>query len=224
MQITPDGNPVSTFRIMHELVSPKSKDAKVSPALFAQMMESILYGKAYPEYLLMTIVQRVKTDTDIPFNAVRAGIIKACINRKNRLRGKKEEIGMALDKECTNEAYLCGRLFATLEQLQQSASGGNLNRTIKDAYFASAASKPALIFPKLIMLAQNHLKKLSGAEGYKDVRYYNRLIEEIIDRLGTEFPEILSTRGQGSFMLGYYQQIQSFYTKKTDDVKQKEEV
>lgn len=223
MQITTDGNPVSTFRIMHELVSPKSKDAKVPPALFAQMMESILYGKTYPEYLLTTIVQRVKTDTDVPFHAVRAGIIKACINRKNRLRGKKEEIGMALDKECTNEAYLCGRLFATLEQLQQSASSGNLNRTIKDAYFASAASKPALVFPKLIMLAQNHLKKLSGAEGYKGVRY-SMLIGEIIDKLGTEFPEILSTREQGTFMIGYYQQIQSFYTKKTDDVKREEEV
>ena len=35
---------------------------------------------------------------------------------------------MALDLENKTPAYLCGRLFAVLEKLQQDASGGNLNR------------------------------------------------------------------------------------------------
>ena len=66
---------------------------------------------------------------------------------------------MSLDKTNQTPAYLCGRLFAVLEKLQQDASNNSLNRTIKDAYFASASAKPALVFPKLIRLAQNHLSK-----------------------------------------------------------------
>jgi len=51
-------------------------------------------------------------------NDVRMGIIKAYINREDRLNGRKEEIQMSLDNSNTNPAYLCGRLFAVLEYIQ----------------------------------------------------------------------------------------------------------
>ena len=114
---------------------------------------------------------------------------------------------MALDKENKNPAYLCGRLFAVLEKLQRDVSGNSLNTTIKDSYFASAASKPAIVFPKILKLAQNHLKKSKIAV------YYNKLIGEIVDKLGSEFPDTLLLTEQGKFMIGYYQQYQSFFTK-----------
>lgn len=125
---------------------------------------------------------------------------------------------MALDRENQNQAYLCGRLFAVLEKLQQEASGNSLNRTIKDAYFASASSKPALIFPKLIRLAQNHLNKVK----YPVV--YNKLIGEILNGLNGEFPETLFLKDQGRFIVGYYQQYQSFFerTEKTEEEEEKE--
>ena len=117
---------------------------------------------------------------------------------------------MALDKENTNQAYLCGRLFAVLQKIQENAAGGaKLNRTIKDSYFASAASKPALVFPKLLSLSQNHLKKLSEGKAV----YFNRLVEEIIGNLSGEFPDTLLLTEQGKFMIGYYQQDQDFYKK-----------
>lgn len=112
---------------------------------------------------------------------------------------------MSLNKENERPAYLCGRLFAVLERLQQEASNNSLNRTIKDAYFASASSKPALIFPKLLRLAQNHLGKV------KFPVYYNKMIQEIMDKLPGEFPETLLIQDQGRFMIGYYQQYQSFF-------------
>ena len=120
----------------------------------------------YPTTLLETAVRRVKTDRDKGINRVRAGIIKACINRNY----KKEEFGVALNKENCGQAYVCGRLFAVLEKLQRDASSTKLNRTIKDAYFASASAKPAMIFPKLIKLAQNHLNKVNSPS------YYNILL------------------------------------------------
>lgn len=219
MQITKDMKPVDLWQIKKELISPKSKNESVDPALLTKIYEAIIYGTRYPEYLLSTIVKRVKTDSDtetnkfIKLNNIRAGVIKACVNRKSRLKGEKEELKMALDLENNNPAYLCGRLFAVLEKLQQEASNNSLNRTIKDAYFSSASTTPAIIFPKLIKLAQNHLNKVKS-KAY----YYNRLIEEIINELCGEFPGTLILTDQGKFIIGYYQQYQDFFVKKEDRI------
>ena len=204
MQISEELRPVSFFRIKEELRSPKSTSEKINPALLTKLFESVIYGNRYPTSLLETVVRRVKTDADKTVNRIRAGIIKACINRNY----KKEEFGVALDKENCGQAYVCGRLFAVLEKLQRDASGTKLNRTIKDAYFASASAKPAMVFPKLIRLAQNHLNKV------KSEAYYSILLGEIMDKLNGEFPETLLLQDQGRFIIGYYQQYQSFFEKK----------
>ena len=85
-----------------------------------------------------------------------------------------------------------------------------MNRTIKDAYFASASSKPAQIFPKLLRLAQNHLGKVKAPV------YYNIMLQEIMDKLVGEFPDTLLLQDQGRFMIGYYQQYQSFFLTNED--------
>ena len=186
------------------LVSPKSKNEKVNPALISKLFESIIYGGIYPISLLETVIRRVKIDsTDGKVNSVQAGIIKGCLNKIER----KEDLKVSLDVTNTNQAYLCGRLFAVLEKLQQDASRNTLNRTIKDAYFASASAKPAIVFPKLIRLAQNHLNKV------KHPTYYNKMMGEIIEQLSGEFPETLMLKEQGKFIIGYYQQYQSFFRK-----------
>lgn len=200
--------PVPIWKLKKEMISPKSSNEKVDASLLAEIFKTIIYGTNYPAYLLSTIIRRVKTDRKI--NGIRAGAIKACINRKSRLSGEKEELKLALDYENKNQAYLCGRLFAALEKLQQEASNNSLNRTIKDSYFSSAASKPALVFPKLLSLAQNHLKKLNE----KSLIFFNKLIQEIIDGINGEFPETLMLSEQGKFMIGYYQQYQSFFKKR----------
>lgn len=204
---------VSIERIKRELISPKSSKETVPPPLTAALFEAILKGTRYPEELLSTIVARVKTDSDeennhfIKLNDTRAGLIKGCINRKQN----KEEIKMSLDLENKNQAYLCGRLFAVLEKIQQDASGGGLNRTIKDSYFASACSKPSTVFPKLYKLSQNHIKKLSSPV------FYNKLCGEILDGLDGKFPSTLSLDDQGRFIVGYAQQNKALYTKKSEE-------
>lgn len=214
VQISDRIRPVPLARIRAELISPKSQNDKVNPALLTKLFESVIYGRKYPEVLLSTMINRIKKDTDIKVNAVRAGVIKACIHRKNN----KEEFNVALNKENIEPAYLCGRLFAVLERLQQDAAGGSLNRTIKTAYFASASSKPVMVFPKLITLAQNHLdkvKRLSQGSSYKGMRAetYNRLIQEIINPMEGEFPGTFDLLNQGRFIVGYYQQTENFFVK-----------
>ena len=210
MLIDGGGKQISILHMLFEMKSPKSKNETTPPPVIAAIFGAILNGTRYPDTLLETIVRRVKIDKSI--NYARAGIIKACINRNLRLNEQKEEIKVSLDKTNTNQAYLCGRLFAVLERIQQNALG-NLNRTIKDSYFASACSTPSLVFPKLIALAQNHLKKVKSEKEALYVKY-NKLMGEIIDMLGTEFPSTLSLQNQGRFMIGYYQQVQDFFRKK----------
>lgn len=216
IQIGSDFRSVPLWRLKKELKSPKSDKENIDASLMAVLFKSIIYGTPYPTYLLSGMVTRIKTDRVI--NAVRAGVVKACINRQSRASGQKEELQLALDKQNNNQAYLCGRLFAVLEHIQQSASAAKLNRTIKDAYFSSAASKPALVFPKLITLSQNHMKKLSDSGAV----FYSKLIEEIIGKLNGEFPDTLMLKDQGRFMIGYYQQDQAFYQKQTDDQKEEQ--
>ena len=219
MQLSKEPHPISFGWIMKEMISPKisskNQGDKIDPALLAKIFKSVIYGTSYPEALLEIMVRRVKTDTDLKVNEVRAGVIKACINRNNQ----KEEMSVALNKENKSPAYLCGRLFAVLERLQQEASGESLNRTIKDAYFGSAASKPASVFPRLMILAQNHLDKVrrlsqNSFGKTRGVAYYNIRIGEIVDLLEDRFPDTLGLSEQGSFIIGYYQQTQDFFTKK----------
>ncbi len=123
---------------------------------------------------------------------------------------------MSLDKENKNKAYLCGRLFAVLERIQEVQVDGSLNSTIKDKYFASAASKPAIVFPKLIMLSQNHLKRIKAKKESWYI-FYDKNIGEIIDKMDDRFPDTLLLADQGEFIIGYYQQRQDLFTKNTDE-------
>lgn len=208
LQMGKEFHTISIMRIKRELLSQKSKNEKVNPALLSSLMESMINGTRLPVSLLENVLRRVKADPgDQKVNAVRAGIIKAWINRAS----KKEELKVALDRENYRPAYLCGRLFAVLEKIQQEASGNNLNRTIKDGYFASASARPSVVFPKLIRLSQYHLNKV------KSPVYFNKLTGEIIGHLDGGFPDTLFLKEQGEFVVGYYQQYQSFFEKKNKE-------
>ena len=128
---------------------------------------------------------------------------------------------MSLDYNNNNQSYLCGRLFAVLEKIQESSlNGRGLNKTIKDSYFSSAMVKPALVFPNLIRLSQYHINNIDK-DGSKV--YVNKLIGEIIDKLNNEFPRNLFLEEQGRFVIGYYQQRQEFFKKKEDNKEKEEE-
>lgn len=191
---------IPLWRIINEL--------KIPSPLIADLFKSVIYGTGYPEQLLHTVIKGIKLDSDteksnfIKINPIRIGIIKACINRNSRIKNNGEVIKMALDTQNTNPAYLCGRLFAVLEKIQQEASNTTLNKTIRDSYFSSACSTPAVVFPRLMMLAQNHISKL---DQYKN--YWNSQIGAIVNLLGGEFPQTLTLKEQGMFIIGYYQQM-----------------
>lgn len=122
---------------------------------------------------------------------------------------------MSLDKDNINIGYRLGRLFATLERIQQDANPG-INATIRDKFYAAASSTPATVFGNLMRLKNHHLSKI---ENPGRVIFFEKLLGEIIyqseDEPGiTAFPAHLSLADQGQFAIGYYHQKQDFFSKK----------
>lgn len=120
-----------------------------------------------------------------------------------------------LDKDNTNQGYLCGRLFAVLDKVQEDANHIN---SIRERYMNAASSTPATVFATILNLSTHHAENLKN-EGSKV--YYEKLKQEIISKISADgFPAHLNLQDQGRFFVGYYHQRQDFFTKKEDNNKQ----
>ena len=113
-----------------------------------------------------------------------------------------------LDIENPSTAYRLGRLFATLEKIQEEASPG-LNATIRERYYGAASSTPIAVFTTLMRLKNHHLAKIAPGRSTQ----FERLLGEIVGGLH-EFPAHLSLGDQGRFAIGYYHQRQAFFAKR----------
>jgi len=144
----------------------------------------------------------------------RSALIKACLNRTTRFNNpqQQEELHVSLDSANTNIGYRLGRLFAALEKVQQEASPG-INATIRDKFYGAASSTPVTVFANLMRLKNHHLAKLE-TQGRR--KFFEKLLSEIMDGVA-DFPAHLWLEDQGRFAIGYYHQMQNFYTKKNDN-------
>jgi CRISPR-associated protein Csd1 len=133
---------------------------------------------------------------------------------------------MSFDPSSTRVGYQLGRLFAILERCQEDAKrcqenakrcqenaiGSNVNSTIKDRYFGSAMTTPAVILPRLLKLNAHHLHSI-GAAGQRVVR--EKELGEVMSAIAS-FPRTLRLEDQGLFAIGYYHQRQTYFTKKDE--------
>ncbi|MDO4732500.1 MAG: type I-C CRISPR-associated protein Cas8c/Csd1 [Bacillota bacterium] len=197
---------LSPWRILQETVNPKAKDKKPLPQLAGDYLRSILLGSPYPNTLYINILLRIQAERKINYR--KAAVIKAFL-----IKNYREEISVKLDRECRHIAYVLGRLFSVLEEIQKAANP-DINTTIRDKYFTSAGSTPSRVFPTLLDLANKHLRKLKG-ETEKHI-YLEKRLGEIMNLLEEDFPDILSLKDKGIFQIGYYHQKQSRYSKKED--------
>jgi CRISPR-associated protein Csd1 len=208
-----DPEHLSLFRLLTSLAV-QGKADNIPPNLGGEVMRAILEGLPYPSSLLNLAVQRCRAEQKPTY--ARAAAIKASLNRLIRRTNNEKEFMVMLDLTNTHPAYLLGRLFASLEKIQEEASPG-LNATIRDRYYGAASSTPVAVFATLLRLHNHHLGKLSKGRAVQ----MERLVGEIMSGLDV-FPRILALPDQGRFALGYYHQRQVFFTKSESTDNQKE--
>lgn len=189
----------------------QGKSDNIPPNMPETVVKSILQGTPYPDTLFQACMQRIRATQEV--GITRAAILKAYNNRKyNNLKFE-----VMLDKENTNPGYLCGRLFATLEYLQEKSNGIN---TILERYMNAASSTPAAVFPTLLNLSIHHVEKLKKEGSYSKI-FFEKEKGEIISKIpAIGFPTHLNLQEQGSFMVGYYHQRQYYYTARDKEEKE----
>lgn len=193
--------------MLNETVNQKSKDKTPISNMSSLVLQAILSGSRYPASLYTDTLIRIRAENG-KITWGRAAIIKAYLNCN--YGWKKGERFMGLKEECTDTAYVLGRLFSLLEAIQKEANP-SITTTIRDRYFNSACATPASVFPVLIKLKNSHIKKLERDKGGAKI-YYEKQLTDIMGRL-EEFPKRLSLEQQGQFTLGYYHQQQKRYEK-----------
>ena len=205
---------LSVWSLLRETANPNSRDKKPPEPLVSALMRAVLMNTPYPAELFIQTEIRLRAEHEV--SRGKAAILKAYLLRNvvelNPGNHRyKEVLQVQLNETTTYLPYRLGRLFAVLEALQLKANPG-INATIKDRYFNSACATPAVVFPALIRLAQNHLNKLDG--GVKV--YYDKMITGLFNTMDESYPVRLSLQDQGIFQIGYYHQKQKFFTKKEE--------
>lgn len=209
---------ISLFSLLKS-VSPNKNIDNIPTNLVTSICRSIIQGILYPTQLQIFCLNLIKTDREQNYNKsvnyVQASILKAYINRKNRILNliKEREITMALDLENKNQGYLLGRLFAVLEKIQSEALQ-SLNATIKDRYYGAASTTPVTVFGRLLDLSNHHLGKLSGGRKV----YFEKKLQDIIDGISSSgMPSHLNLDDQSRFAIGYYHQRKELFTSNKDN-------
>ena len=205
------------WKILNETTI-KNKNSDVLPLLGGRVLMSILSNQRYPIQLYNAIINRIKAgkNTNGEITKTKAAMIKAILIKNYN---ESEVTTVSLNKETNNTAYVLGRLFSTLEKLQSNSSGGKLNSTIRDRFFSSACSTPGNVFPILLRLSMYHSAKIENSV------FFEKLKTELLGKLDivNPFPAVLSLENQGKFILGYYHQVQEFFTPKKEKEEKKDE-
>lgn len=199
---------VSPYAVLRSVENKNSKREIVLSQLSASFMRAVLEGLSYPEAMYGNILIRIRATHEV--NRVHAAFIRAYLIRN--IGRSKEEVTVGLNRQRNDAAYVLGRMFSILEQIQESANGGK--STIAGRYLNSACATPASVFPLLLRLATAHLNKMEKEKpGFAYV-----LRKELTSTMGMleAYPKTLGLADQGDFFLGYYHQQQDRYSSKNN--------
>jgi CRISPR-associated protein Csd1 len=201
--------------LLEETVSGHLKNRNATPVLTSAFIRAILDDTPYPASMYYAVLNRIRADADnakkrnYKISYERASLIKAYLLRKYRNDDSnpfQDELTISLNEDSVNPAYILGRVFALLENVQKEVTGGE---ELRKRYFTAVCASPARIFPMLLRNLKWHARKLPN--GY--IR--KAMILKILSLLGEEPPDIperFSLDEQGIFVLGYYHQRVVIYT------------
>lgn len=207
--ISADEAPLSVYALLVAL-SPLGDTKRLPPRLGGDLLRAALQNGRLPDIVAQNVLRRLRSENVTP---TRAALLKAWLLRKDKdtspNHSTERKPTVMLDLENDNPGYCLGRLFAVLEKTQKEALG-DVNASIKDKFYATASADPAAVFGTLLRNNAFHTAKLETGRQI----YFEKLKGEICGHLA-EIPAHLGLADQARFALGYYHQLQSFFTKKS---------
>lgn len=172
------------------------------------LLSTALLAKPLPAKLLAHVVHRVRADGRL--DTERAALIRLALWRRPGIPNPEAFMPM-LNPAHRQPAYLAGRIFAALEDVQASASRARgdqqLNTTFTDRYFARAITSPAVAIVAGRRDAGAWLKRLRRdrpAWAVVAERRLDELFEQLAEAGGLPHGALLAD--QAAFILGYHQQ------------------
>lgn len=206
-----DKKPYMGIKSILAAVTLNGKQSEATPNLPEAVVKSIFQGTPYPFTLFSACIRRIRAESGSKdaIRIARMAIIKAYLNRTN---SNNKKIEIMLDKSDTNQGYLCGRLFAVLENLQYAA---NKQDSIRSGYMNAASSTPSAVYPTILKLSNSHYSKLAKDKKGLAI-YFDNQKKEIMAQI-SDFPDTLDLSDQGRFFLGYYHQKNHEENKETED-------
>jgi CRISPR-associated protein Csd1 len=176
--------------------------------MYQALQRAALLGKPLPPKLLGHVIRRIRADGHL--DTERAALIRLALVRRPGTRNPEAYMPV-LNPHNNEPAYLAGRVFAVLEDIQLSAAraaGDDApNVSFTDRYFARAVTSPAVALVTGRRDARAWLKKLRRDRPTWAVRAEQRL-DELFTQIAAAggIPHGAVLADQAAFILGYHQQ------------------
>lgn len=204
------------WRLVAATVPPRARQKAPAAAVSRAVYRVALAGGAVPLDVLFAVVRRIRADQEV--SPERAALMKLVLLSQEGARWKEDQF-VALERDVTDVAYLCGRLLAALEETQRQALG-DIGATVVDRFYGAASSTPVAVFPRLVRGAQPHLAKLRRDKYGLYVRLESEITEictgiptrrDALGKAVAAYPPSLTLAEQGLFSLGYYHQRAEYF-------------
>jgi len=179
--------------------------------IFAGLLRTALLRRPLPPKLLTHVLNRIRADGRV--DPARAALIRLAMRRRPGLSpDETERLTPTVNLESKDPAYLSGRAFAVLDDLQQAvyrAAKQPLNTSFAERYMGRAITNPRAVLVNGQRSATAWLRRLRGPLRRPAwANAYARRLEEIFglmdDRQSIPSSAVLAQKAQ--FVLGYHQQ------------------
>lgn len=166
-----------------------------------QLLACALSATPPPIALLPRVLHRITQDGRV--DPPRAALLRLCL-RRSPFQSPVETLMPGLDEDAKDAPYQCGRLLRVLESIQSTAIP-ELNVTLAERY-RSLGRNPAPL-RQLVENSKGHFIRLNRSSATKPAAYrLQERLEDVLERIGDNFPARFTAAEQGRFTLGYYHQ------------------
>lgn len=196
--------------------------------LLGALWSAALLNRELPPKLLAHLVKRIRADGRI--DAGRAALIRMTLRRYRRLQRRpleeSERLTPALNEDNKDPAYLCGRLFAVLDELQKAvywAARQPLNTSFAERYMGRAITNPKAVLVSGERYATAWLRRLRGPLGKESwAKAYAKRLDDIFGKL-TAIPTNPLLTQQAEFILGFHHQRAAMHAERIAAAQKKAE-